>query len=356
MLFRFHISGSKRFSLSNAVDRDVGTNALKTYQLSESEYFSIEVQSGREGSKFADLILKKTLDREKQAVHNLILTAIDGGTPARSGTAIKESEEDKIPFLVLKKPLDREGKSEHHLVLTALDGGTPSRSGNLNLTITVLDVNDNRPVFSKDIYTVSLNENAPLGTLVIKVNATDSDEGLNGEIEYTFGKTQKKKVYDIFELDSITGEIRVKGKVDFEETEIYRLDLQASDKGQPRLTGESRVVIKLKDLNDNKPEIEITSLSSQIPEDSKPGTVVSLISVTDRDSGMNGKVICKISDNVPFDLTPSIEENISTPIFCPGGIKIWDPSWKCSQRSWFRSRKTGGQKPARRISSKAGSI
>ncbi|XP_014835368.1 PREDICTED: protocadherin alpha-10-like, partial [Poecilia mexicana] len=254
-----------RFQIHAARDPDFGIQSVRLYRLSQNDYFDIQV---------------------------------------------KESEEDKIPFLVLKKPLDREGKSEHHLVLTALDGGTPSRSGNLNLTITVLDANDNRPVFSKDIYTVSLNENAPLGTLVIKVNVTDSDEGLNGEIEYTFGKTQKKKVYDIFELDSITGEIRVKGKVDFEETEIYRLDLQASDKGQPPWTGESRVVIKLKDLNDNKPEIEITSLSSQIPEDSKPGTVVSLISVTDRDSGMNGKVICKISDNVPFDLTPSIEENM----------------------------------------------
>ncbi|PWA23520.1 hypothetical protein CCH79_00006104 [Gambusia affinis] len=253
------------FQIHAARDPDFGLQSVRLYRLGQNDYFDIQV---------------------------------------------KESEEDKIPFLVLKKPLDREGKSEHHLVLTALDGGTPSRSGKLNLTITVLDVNDNRPVFSNDIYTVSLNENAPLGTIVIKVNATDSDEGLNGEIEYTFGKTQKKKVYDIFELDSITGEIRVKGKVDFEETEIYRLDLQASDKGQPPWTGESRVVIKLKDFNDNKPEIEITSLSSQIPEDSKPGTVVSLISVRDRDSGMNGKVICKISDNVPFDLTPSVEENM----------------------------------------------
>ncbi|XP_054890881.1 protocadherin alpha-13-like [Poeciliopsis prolifica] len=253
------------FQIHAARDPDFGIQSVRLYRLSQNDYFDIQV---------------------------------------------KEREEDKIPFLVLKKSLDREVKSEHRLVLTALDGGTPSRSGNLNLTITVLDVNDNRPVFSSDIYTVSLNENAPPGSLVIKINATDSDEGLNGEIEYTFGKTQKKKVYDIFELDGITGEIRVKGKVDFEETEIYKLDLQASDKGQPPWTGESRVVIKLKDLNDNKPEIEITSLSSQIPEDSKPGTVVSLISVRDRDSGSNGKVICKISEDVPFDLTPSIEENM----------------------------------------------
>uniref|UniRef100_A0AAQ4QEM1 Protocadherin alpha 8-like n=1 Tax=Gasterosteus aculeatus aculeatus TaxID=481459 RepID=A0AAQ4QEM1_GASAC len=225
-------------------------------------------------------------------------------------TEIRDSEEDKIPFLVLKRPLDREQKSEHHLVLMALDGGSPSKSGSLNLTITVLDANDNRPVFSRDIYTVSLDENSPIGTLVIQLNATDLDEGLNSEIEYTFGKTQKKKVQDTFELDSLTGEIRVKGKVDFEEIEIYRLDLQASDKGHPPWTAESRVVIKIKDLNDNQPEIEVTSLSKVVPEDSKPGTVISLISVMDKDSGLNGKVICKILDDVPFDLTPSIEENM----------------------------------------------
>nr|XP_046261642.1 protocadherin gamma-C3-like [Scatophagus argus] len=260
-----HTPPGTRFQIHAARDPDVGAQSVRLYKLSLNDFFDIE---------------------------------------------IRDSEEDKIPFLVLKKSLDREQKAEHRLVLTALDGGSPSKSGSLNLTITVLDTNDNRPVFSKDIYTVSLEENSPIGTLVIQLNATDLDEGSNSEIEYTFGKTQKKKVHDTFELDSLTGEIRVKGNVDFEDTEIYRLDLQASDKGQPPWTAESRVVIKIKDINDNQPDIEVTSLYNVVPEDSKPGTVISLISVTDRDSSVNGKVICKISDNVPFDLTHSIEENM----------------------------------------------
>ncbi|XP_071377134.1 protocadherin gamma-C3-like [Centroberyx affinis] len=260
-----HIPPGTRFQIHAARDPDVGLQSVRFYRLSSNDIFDIEV---------------------------------------------RDSEEDKIPFLVLKKPLDREHKAEHCLVLTALDGGNPSKSGSLNLTITVLDANDNRPVFSQDMYTVSLYENANIGTLVIKLNATDLDEGSNSAIEYTFGKTQKKKVYDTFALDSITGVIRVKGNVDFEDTEVYRLDLQASDKGQPPWTAESRVVIKIKDVNDNKPDIEVTSLSNVVPEDSKPGSVISLISVTDRDSGVNGKVICTISDNVPFDLTPSIQENM----------------------------------------------
>ncbi|XP_071314503.1 protocadherin alpha-3-like [Trachinotus anak] len=260
-----HTPPGTRFQIHAARDPDVGTQSVRLYKLNPNDLFD---------------------------------------------TDVRDSDEDKIPFLVLKKPLDREQKAEHRLVLTALDGGSPSKSGSLNLTITVLDANDNRPVFSKDTYSVSLDENVPIGTLVIQLNATDLDEGSNSEIEYSFGKTQKKKVHDAFELDSVTGEIRVKGKVDFEDTEIYRLDLQAADKGQPPWTAESRVVIKIRDANDNEPDIEVTSLSNNVPEDSKPGTVISLISVTDRDSGVNGKVICKISDNVPFDLTPSIEENM----------------------------------------------
>uniref|UniRef100_A0A8C9XK27 Si:ch73-379j16.2 n=1 Tax=Sander lucioperca TaxID=283035 RepID=A0A8C9XK27_SANLU len=259
-----HTPPGTRFQIHAARDPDVGTQSVRLYKLSSNEFFDIE---------------------------------------------IRDSEEDKIPFLVLKKPLDREQKAEHRLVLTALDGGSPLKSGSLNLIITVLDANDNRPVFSKDIYTVLLNENAPIGTLVIQLNATDLDDGLNSEIEYTFEKTQKKKVHDTFELDSVTGEIRVKGIVDFEETEIYRLDLQASDKGTPPLTGECRVIIKIKDVNDNPPEIEVTSLSNTVSEDSKPGTVISLLSVTDKDSGVNGKIISYISNDVPFELKPSFKEN-----------------------------------------------
>uniref|UniRef100_A0A8C5B3M5 Si:ch73-379j16.2 n=1 Tax=Gadus morhua TaxID=8049 RepID=A0A8C5B3M5_GADMO len=260
-----HIPPGTRFQIHAARDPDVGINAVRFYRLSTNDLFDFEVT---------------------------------------------DSEEDKIPFLVLKKPLDRENQAEHVLVLTALDGGNPSKSGKLNLTITVLDTNDNRPIFSQDTYTVSLVENAPFGTLVVKLNATDLDLGLNSEIEYSFGKTQKKKVLDAFSLDSITGEIRVKGMVDFEDTEIYRVALQASDKGQPPWNAEGRVIIKIKDVNDNNPDIEITSLSNVVPEDVKAGSVIALISVTDRDAGDNGKVKCTISQNVPFDLTPSIQDNM----------------------------------------------
>uniref|UniRef100_G3Q1C0 Cadherin domain-containing protein n=1 Tax=Gasterosteus aculeatus TaxID=69293 RepID=G3Q1C0_GASAC len=215
---------------------------------------------------------------------------------------IRESGEDKIPFLVLQRSLDREQKINHSLILTAMDGGTPLKSANLNLTVTVLDINDNRPNFSKEVYSVILQENVALETIVIKVEATDVDEGANGEVEYSFGGDINSKVLELFSLDKHTGEIRVKGQIDYEKADVYKLDVQASDRGQPPTTTYCRVLIKIQDVNDNEPEIEVTQISSLVPEDSKHGTVISLISVTDIDSGLNGKVKCSLIGNVPFEV------------------------------------------------------
>uniref|UniRef100_A0A665UM38 Si:ch73-379j16.2 n=1 Tax=Echeneis naucrates TaxID=173247 RepID=A0A665UM38_ECHNA len=260
-----HTLPGGRFQLHTARDPDAGTNSIRTYTLSSNDHFEID---------------------------------------------IRQSDDDKIPFLVLKTSLDREKKSKHVLFVTAVDGGKPPRSGTLNVSIVVLDINDNRPTFSQEVYETEIRENVPVGTSVFRVNATDPDEGTNGEIEYNFGKTLKKKVYDIFELDKLTGEIRVKGLVDYEENNIYKLDIEASDKGTPPLKGGCRVMIKIKDVNDNSPEIEVTSLSNTVTEDSKPGTVISLLSVRDKDSGVNGKIIASITSNVPFQLQPSYKENI----------------------------------------------
>ncbi|XP_078810339.1 protocadherin alpha-8 isoform X43 [Oryzias latipes] len=260
-----HTLPGKRFQLHAARDPDAGINSIRTYTLTSNDHFELD---------------------------------------------IRQSDDDKIPFLVLKKSLDRELKHNYAFVVTAVDGGKPARSGTLNVGIFVLDSNDNRPVFTQESYEITLQENIPLNTVILTMNASDLDEGTNGEIEYSFGKTLKKRVYEAFQLDRKTGEIRVKGTVDFEETDVYKLDVEASDKGTPPLTGECRVIIKVKDVNDNPPEIEITSLSNTVSEDSKPGTVISLLSVTDKDSGLNGKILTDIQTDGPFELKPSYKENI----------------------------------------------
>lgn len=254
------------FPLVAARDSDSGINSLRLYKLSQNEHFELEVRD--------------------------------------------DGEENKIPLLKLQKPLDREQKSRHTLVLTAIDGGNPPRSSSINITVTVLDNNDNRPVFSQNVYTASIKENTPPNTFVLKVNASDADGGLNGEVLYSFNSNLKQNVYDTFEVDKVTGEIRVKGAIDFEDTEVYRADVTASDRGQPPMTTNCRVMIKVIDVNDNKPDIEVTSLSNVVSEGSKPGAVISLISVTDKDSGVNGKVICNLSENLPFELKPSFQDNM----------------------------------------------
>ncbi|XP_007544765.2 protocadherin alpha-8-like, partial [Poecilia formosa] len=254
-----------RFQLQAARDPDAGVNSIRTYSLSSNDYFDID---------------------------------------------LSQSDEDTIPFLVLKKPLDREQNKKLVLFVTAIDGGKPPRSATLNVSVTVLDSNDNRPSFSQDVYQIEIYENASVGTIVTTVNATDPDEGTNGEIEYNIAKTLAPKIYSIFELEKLTGQIKLKAALDFEESEMYKIDIEASDKGTPPLTGRCRVVVKIKDVNDNSPKIDVTSLSNTISEDSKPGTTISLISVTDKDSGVNGKIISRILNDVPFELKPSYKESM----------------------------------------------
>ncbi|XP_056328898.1 protocadherin alpha-8 [Danio aesculapii] len=253
------------FQMQEAYDPDSGVNSVRFYKLSQTEYFEIELRENGGEKKVPVLKLRKSLDRERQVIHSLIVTAVDGGNPPRSGSTV--------------------------------------------INVTVLDDNDNRPKFSQELYSVSLKENAPVGTLVIKLNATDLDEGQNGEIVYSFVKNIERYIYDTFDLDN-TGEIKVKGSLDFEKNNVYRIAVMASDKGQPPKTSNCRIIIKVIDENDNAPEIEVTSLSDVVPEDSKPGAVISLVSITDKDSGVNGKVVCRISDNVPFELKPSFKENM----------------------------------------------
>lgn len=187
-----------------------------------------------------------------------------------------------MPFLILQKPLDRETSRRHKVHLTALDGGRPPKSGTMEIIVDVLDVNDNMPVFTQEVYSVTLKENVPVGTTVIQVNATDMDDGPNGEVFYSFGKDIDSRVIQLFDLNSSTGEMIVIGLIDFEEMNNFEIDIQASDKGPVPLTSDKSITLKIIDVNDNVPEIEVT-FSSAVREDSKIGTTVALISVSDLD-------------------------------------------------------------------------
>ncbi|XP_045039926.2 protocadherin alpha-10 isoform X10 [Desmodus rotundus] len=255
------------FSLEGASDADIGANALLTYRLSSSEYFSLEVPTNE--------------------------------------------DQEKPLQLVLKKPLDREVASELLLVLKATDGGKPELTGAVEVQITVLDVNDHAPAFDKAVYRVKLLENARNGTLVIRLNASDLDEGSNSHILYSFATDVSPHTQASFCVDSASGEIKVNGKIDFEETKLWKLQIEAVDKGSPPMFGHCTILIEVLDVNDNTPELRVTLLSLSVPEDAPLGTVIALISVTDRDAGDNGQVTCSLSPHVPFRLVSTFKNYYS---------------------------------------------
>ncbi|XP_026050199.1 protocadherin alpha-3-like [Astatotilapia calliptera] len=246
-----------KFELSEATDADMGKNGVSTYKLSQNEKFSLAVHKAGDRVS-AELVLQKALDREKQAVITMTLTAVDGGTPPKSGTS--------------------------------------------QLVINVLDNNDNIPIFSESLYKTKIPENIPLGLKVITVNATDADEGLNSEIVYSLRSKDQDHVLDIFEIEPQTGVIKVKGKIDFEERRAFEVRVVASDKGHPPMSAHCKVLVEVVDLNDNAPEITVTSLHRKVKEDAPVGTAVALVSVLDKDGGKNGDVEIQIKNKAPFKL------------------------------------------------------
>ncbi|NXN12257.1 PCDA2 protein, partial [Indicator maculatus] len=247
-----------RFPLEGASDADVGANAQLSYTLSHSEHFALDLEKLNEGNT--------------------------------------------VPDLVLRKPLDRETVPVHRLVLTASDEGRPSLTGTMELVIFVLDANDNAPQFNQSVYKVQLLENAPQGTLVVRVNATDSDEGSNSDVTYAVTNVIPPDGRDVISVNPHTGEIRLTGALDYEEVSVLDFRIEARDNGWPPLSSHCKVLLEVLDVNDNAPEVWVTSLSVPVPEDASVGTVVALLSVSDRDSGANGRVRCSVWPTSPFGL------------------------------------------------------
>ncbi|NXM39444.1 PCD17 protein, partial [Gymnorhina tibicen] len=259
-----------RFPLTSAHDPDAGDNGLRTYLLTRDDYglFSLDVKSRGDGTKF--------------------------------------------PELVIQKPLDREEQSHHTLVLTALDGGDPPRSGTVQINVRLIDSNDNSPIFEAASYVVELPENAPLGTAVIDLNATDADEGTNGEVLYSFSGYAPERVRDLFSIDPQSGLIRVKGNLDYEESGLIEIDVQARDLGPNPIPAHCKVTVRLIDRNDNAPTIGFVSVrQGALSEAAPPGTVIALVRVTDRDSGKNGQLQCRVlgSGSGPGAVPFTLEEN-----------------------------------------------
>ncbi|XP_034037715.1 protocadherin alpha-2-like [Thalassophryne amazonica] len=260
-------SVGERYLLPVAVDADTGSNVVRSYKLSQNEYFSLDVQTSGGHGVSAELVLQKALDREKQGI---------------------------VPLL-----------------LTAVDGGKPPRSGSLQIIINVMDTNDNIPTFNKSLYKVRIKENASPGTLVIKLNAKDLDDGINCKISYSFSQHGNIDLSRKFSINSDTGEISIKDTLDYEETPAYEIRVKATDEGQPPRSGHAKVLIEVIDVNDNAPEIHVTSLMTPVKEDAELGAIVAFITVYDKDGGNNGMTNCNVIGSVPFKLKSNFKNEYS---------------------------------------------
>ncbi|TRY83834.1 hypothetical protein DNTS_031972 [Danionella cerebrum] len=257
---KFEISESavlgSRFLLESADDHDVGMNSLQNYILSTNNHFVLKQHSNPDGSKYAEMVLQRALDREEH------------------------------PVLSLK--------------LIAVDGGTPQRSGSVNIDVTVLDANDNAPVFNQT--------SAQRGTFITTVNATDADSGSNGHISYNFYK-QKGAAAQLFHIESNTGVISVAGEIDHEKDAKFELTVEARDQGG--LTDSSKIVVDVIDENDNAPVINTMSFSGSVSENAPPDTTIAIINVKDSDTDENGKVSCFIEGSEEFAIKSTLRNYYS---------------------------------------------
>ncbi|XP_041516143.1 protocadherin beta-8 isoform X27 [Microtus oregoni] len=242
------------FPLKAAQDPDIGSNAVQNYTVSPNLHFHVVTHSRADGRKYPELVLDRALDREEQPELTLTLTAVDGGSSPRSGTT--------------------------------------------TVRIEVLDINDNAPQFVQSLYEVQVLESSPPDSPVLTVLAQDADAGNFGRVSYGLFQASDE-VQQTFSINEITGEIRLKKGLDFEKIKSYHVEIEATDGGG--LSGKGAVLIEVVDVNDNAPELTISSLTSSVPENA-PETVISIFRVGDRDSGENGKVVCSIPDTLPFIL------------------------------------------------------
>ena len=314
----------------SAHDYDLGNNAVLEYSVvSEGAPFDINSATGQ-------LFATYSIDRESKDEYILSVLCRDKGNPSlTAGTRVKvliTDINDETPFfsnsiffftvielspvgtvcgqvmakdndygtnaeiyyridsnniftanergqIMLHGNLDREVSSKHQVIVLAIDKGNHPLTGSTQVIITVLDVNDNVPVFSTSSFVLNLLETTPVNTQVIKVTATDIDLGSNAKITYS--------IYDgdfegIFSIVSDTGQILLSSSVDAERVTSYNLTLRANDNGVTALEAYANLFITILDANDNVP-LFVREYSFSVFEDASVGHLVGQVSATDGD-------------------------------------------------------------------------
>ncbi|XP_078127312.1 protocadherin 7a [Sander vitreus] len=297
------------YLLPTATDRDFGRNGIDRYEL---------IQDGAAGSGSTRRTAGGNPIARVDGLGDRRGRSGDiGGGPRSTVFELQVADipdGEKQPQLIVKGTLDREQKDSYELVLRVRDGGNPPRSSQALLRVSITDVNDNSPQFERSTYEAEMAENAPPGTPVLQVRASDRDIGVNGQVEYVFGAATES-VRRLLRLDEATGWLSVLHRIDREDVAQLRFTVTARDRGQPPRTDRTTVILAVRDENDNVPVVEIRKIgripvrdgAALVPENVLVDTPVALVQVSDRDQGENGAVTCTVVGDVPFTLKPAGE-------------------------------------------------
>ena len=336
---RENASVSSMITRVQATDLDKGPNRKVSYRLDETDMFSVQPRTGI-------IVLEKPFNKKLKSTHSLTVEAYDDGNPALSSSVpvnivvlgaterppeftkqlfvfnvaedlavnsvvgivktVKKSDSsqgaiqyellagDHSTFTVdrvtgkilLRKELDYETKKSMSLSVRAIYTRLTSLSSVVPVTVHVTDINDNSPIFTKNVYSASVDENVRGGSSVLQVFAEDKDVGIKGLVSYRLVKSG-----DVipFKVDKQTGVVRVAGSstIDREEKDHYLFKIRAFDAGTPSLFSDATINVTIADLNDNPPEIDQPNATVIVQKPSKGEVLFSWVS-TDPDSSRNG--------------------------------------------------------------------
>jgi hypothetical protein len=238
------------------------------------------------------------------AANAQILFAISSGDPF--GIFIIGGESGEISVQDASR-LDREVQAVHTLSVTANDQGSPPLTSTSTVRITLLDVNDNSPIFESPTYTISVNESATISTVFLTISASDSDEGVNSNVSYTIHRNSSEDSRVPFDVDPLLGQLYVSGSLDFEETQMYSFTVVATDGGTPiPLSSSAAVTVNILNINDNPPLFTSPFYNGSVSEGDQPPVFVLAVEAVDLDGNLNGDPTYTIvTPGVPFDVGSS---------------------------------------------------
>uniref|UniRef100_A0A671T8N5 Protocadherin Fat 4-like n=1 Tax=Sinocyclocheilus anshuiensis TaxID=1608454 RepID=A0A671T8N5_9TELE len=319
--FKEDASSGRQVILDTATDADIGSNGFRLditvnprldRELTPFYQLLIQVEDKGEPKKFGFLQVNVTIQDindnppafdqdhyqtsvfEDTAIGSSVLqitaTDLDEGANADITYILDEGTpfqiDPKAGTVIIKEGLDYETKKEYSLTIHAVDNGVPSLSGSLILTISVYDVNDNAPVFDQLSYEVTILESKPVNSRFFKVEASDKDSGLNGEIVYDIISGNTNYAFGIFP----DGQLYIKADLDREVQDWYSLLVVAKDRAVEPLSASVNVTILLDDVNDNRPLFNSTNYVFHFEEEQERGSFVGLVYAEDKDFGANSEV------------------------------------------------------------------